>query len=398
MTLSTNVAKVQPSITLAISAKAKALKAEGIDVIALSAGEPDFPTPRHICDAAIDAINAGFTVYTPASGTLELKDAVRRKLKRDNGIDYATSQIIIDCGAKHSIFLAVFALTGKDDEVIIPTPYWVSYPEMVQLAGGVPVIVDCPQEQGMKMTPDQLRTAITPRTKLLILTSPSNPTGMVYTREELAALAEVIVESGIYVLSDEIYEKLLYDGAEHVSIASLSNEIYRRTISVNGVSKAYCMTGWRIGYAAGPTDIIKGMANIQSHETSNPTSISQKAALAAIEGSYDFLKPMLMEYDKRRKYVVERLNAIAGVNCIEPKGAFYVFPDVSGVYGGTIPGGAKITGSFDFCDYMLDNHRIAIVPGIGFGADNHVRISYATSMDNLKKALDRFEAGVAALT
>jgi len=395
MVLSSNVAKVQPSITLAVSTRAKAMKAQGLDVIPLSAGEPDFGTPKHICDAAVRAIESGFTRYTPASGTQELKNAVCEKFSRENGLDYKPSQVIVNCGAKHSVFLTVFALIDDGDEVIIPAPYWVSYPEMVRLAGGNPVIVDCGEATGFKLTPERLRAAITPRTKLLILNSPSNPTGMVYSREEIAALADVITESGIYVLSDEIYEKLIYDGVEHVSIASLSRDIYDRTITVNGVSKAYCMTGWRIGYAAGPEEIIKGMATVQSQETSNPTSISQKAALAALTGSMDFLAPMLGEYDKRRRYVVDRLNAFDNVSCIEPKGAFYAFPNVSGVYGATLKGKA-IDGSVAFCEYMLTEQHIALVPGAGFGADANVRLSYAASMEELERALDRFESGLKA--
>ncbi len=394
MTLSSKVLKVQPSLTLAIDARAKKMKAEGIDVIGLSAGEPDFGTPKHIADAAIEAINAGFTRYTPASGTQELKEAVCMKFMRDNGLEYKPSQVIVNCGAKHSVFLAVFALVDTGDEVIIPAPYWVSYPEMVRLAGGTPVVVNCAPENGLKMTPEQLRDAITPKTKLLILNSPSNPTGMVYSREELEALAEVVADSGIYVLSDEIYEKLIYGGVEHVAFASFSKELYDRTITVNGVSKAYCMTGWRIGFTAGPEEVIKGMDTVQSQETSNPTSISQKAALAALKGSYDFLKPMLEEYDRRRKFVVERLNGMEGITCVEPKGAFYVFPDVSGHYGRTI-GDVKLSDSMTFSEYMLTKCRIAVVPGIGFGADANVRISYALSMNDLVTALDRFEAGLA---
>lgn len=393
MKLSSNVLKVQPSLTLAIDARAKKMKAEGIDVIGLSAGEPDFGTPKHIADAAIEAINTGFTRYTPASGTQELKEAVCMKFKRDNGLEYKPSQIIVNCGAKHSIFVAIFTLVEAGDEVIIPAPYWVSYPEMVRIAGGTPVFVNCTPENGLKMTPDQLRDAITPKTKLLILNSPSNPTGMVYTRKELDALAEVIADSGIYVISDEIYEKLIYGGVEHVSIASFSKELYDQTITVNGVSKAFCMTGWRIGYSAGPEEVINGMNTFQSQETSNPTSISQKAAFAALKGSYDFLKPMIEEYDRRRKFVVDRLNGMEGITCVEPKGAFYVFPDVSGHYGRTV-GGVKLSDSMTFSEYMLTKCRIAVVPGVGFGADANVRISYALSMKDLETGLDRFEKGL----
>ncbi|MBT4483094.1 MAG: pyridoxal phosphate-dependent aminotransferase [Candidatus Latescibacteria bacterium] len=396
MVLSPALKRIKPSITLAITSKAKAMQAKGIDVIALSAGEPDFGTPRHICDAAVTAIKEGFTRYTPASGINELKEVVCEKFKRDNGLDYTSKQVIINCGAKHSVFLAVLALVGPEDEVIIPSPYWVSYPEMVKLAGGKPVIVSCSEENGMKISAEQLRKAITPKTKMFILNSPSNPTGMVYTEDEIEALGKVIVETGIYVIADEIYEKLIYDGIKHVSIASLSNELLNRTITVNGVSKAYCMTGWRIGYAAGPEEIIKGMGIFQSQETSNPCSISQKAALAALNGSHDFLGPMLVEFDRRRQYIVERLNSIEGISCNKPMGSFYVFPKVSSFYGKNLRG-TEIDGSLAFCEYMLNEKHIAIVPGIGFGADEYVRISYATSMDNIEKALDRFENGLKEL-
>lgn len=397
MLLSPNVTKIAPSITLAISAKAKAMKAEGIDVIAMSVGEPDFSTPKHICDAAVAAIRDGFTHYTPATGIPELKKAVCDKLSRDNGLAYKPSQITINCGGKHSVFLAVFSVTCPGDEVIVPSPYWVSYPEMVKVAGGTPVIIEGSVDNGLKITAAQLKEAITPKTKLLILNSPSNPTGMVYTEDELRSLAEVIVESGIYVLSDEIYEKLLYDGVKHVSIGSFNDEIFSRTIIVNGVSKAYAMTGWRIGYTAGPLEIIKAMGTLQSQETSNPASISQKAALEALTGPEDFLAGRLSEYDNRRQYIVERLNRIDGVKCIKPSGAFYAFPDVSAYYGKKNKG-KTIDGSFAFCEYMLEECRIAIVPGIGFGADNHVRISYATSMENIEKAMDRLEEGLNKLS
>ena len=280
MLLSPNVTKVEPSITLEISARAKAMKAKGFDVISLSVGEPDFDTPKHICDAAIQAINEGFTHYTPATGIPELKQAVCEKFSRDNGLEYKPSQIAINCGAKHSVFLAIYCLTCPGEEVIIPSPYWVSYPEMVKIAGGTPVIIDGTPETGLKVTADQVKKAITPKTKLLILNSPSNPTGMVYTEKELRELADVIVDAGIYVISDEIYEKLVYDDVKHISIGSFNEKIFKRTITINGVSKAYAMTGWRIGYTAGPEEIIKAIGTIQSQETSNPNSIAQKASLS----------------------------------------------------------------------------------------------------------------------
>ena len=391
--ISKNVSKVKPSITMEMSSKAKAMIAEGIDVIALSAGEPDFSTPAHICEAGISAINEGFTRYTPASGIIELKKAVCEKFRRDNNLNYKTSQIIINCGAKHSVFLAIFALLNQGEEVIIPSPYWVSYPDMTKLAGGVPVVIECKPQNNFKITPEQLKRAITERTKLLILNTPSNPTGMYYREEELRALAEVIEESDIYVLSDEIYEKLIYDGNRHVSIASFSDTMFRRTITVNGVSKTYSMTGWRIGYAAGAEEIITAMGKIQSQETSNPCSISQKAALAAITGPQDFLKSRVDEFSERRLYIVERLNSIKGVSCLKPEGSFYVFPDVSAHYGKKF-NGRVIDGSFALCEYMLNEQHIAFVPGAGFGADAYIRISYAASMENIEKALNKFENGL----
>ncbi|MHB9029122.1 MAG: pyridoxal phosphate-dependent aminotransferase [Candidatus Latescibacterota bacterium] len=396
MNLSPNVLKIKPSITLAVTARANAMKAQGIDVIPLSAGEPDFGTPKHIADAAIEAIREGFTKYTPTSGIPDLKKAICDKFRRDNGLHYTPSQVIVNNGAKHSDFLAIFVLIGPGDEVIIPAPYWVSYPDMTLLAGGTPVIIEGKPENGLKITPRQLRDAITPKTKLVILNTPSNPTGMIYTEKELRELAEVIVEAGIYVLSDEIYEKLVYDGNRHVSIGSLSEEIFQRTITVNGVSKAYSMTGWRIGYTAGPEEIIRAMDAVQSQETSNPASISQKAALAGLTGPEDFIAEMVTEYDRRRRYMAGRLNGMPGVTCLLPEGAFYVFPDVSAAYGRSYKG-KLIVGSVVFCDYMLTEHKIALIPGAGFGADRHVRFSYATSMANIEKALDRFEAGLKLL-
>jgi len=394
--ISKNVSRVHPSVTLSVTARAKAMKAEGIDVIAMSAGEPDFRTPEHICAAGIKAIQEGFTRYTPASGIIELKRAVCEKFRSDNGLDYSTSQVIINNGAKHSVFLVIFALINPGDEVVIPAPYWVSYPDMVILARGVPVIIDGKPENDLKITPDQLKKAITPRTKIIVLNSPSNPTGMIYSEEELRALARVISDTGIYVLSDEIYEKLIYDGARHVSIASFSEDLYARTVTVNGVSKTYSMTGWRIGYAAGPEPIISAMETIQSQETSNPCSISQKAALAALTGPQDFLTSWVSEFSERRLYMVERLNAMEGVSCITPKGAFYVFPDVSAHYGKRF-NGKPINGSVDLCDYLLAERHVAFVPGAGFGADAFVRISYAASMNDIEKALNRLEEGLKKL-
>lgn len=397
MSLSKCVGRIEPSITLAISAKAKAMKTEGIDVIGLSAGEPDFDTPDHIKQAGIRAINEGVTKYTPASGTPALRKAVAEKFMNENGLSYKPEEIIIGCGAKHSVFTAVMALVDEGDEVIIPTPYWVSYPEMVKAAGGTPVIVETTAESELKLTAGQLRSAITPKTKLLILNSPSNPSGMVYTRAELEALAGVLSGSDVYVISDEIYEKILYDGATHHSIAALDPEVFKRTITINGVSKTYAMTGWRIGYSAGPLDVIKAMGKLQSQETSNPCSISQAAALEAITGSQDCVEMMVKAFDERRRYMVERLNSMDGVKCINPLGAFYAFPDFSAHFGKSFDG-KTISGSVDLCNFLLEEMNVAAVPGGGFGADNHLRLSYASSLEALEKALDRIEKGLASLS
>ncbi|MFA6471601.1 MAG: pyridoxal phosphate-dependent aminotransferase [Candidatus Latescibacterota bacterium] len=396
MFLSPVVKMIKPSMTLAISARANAMKANGIDVIPFSAGEPDFDTPKHICDAACEAIRKGFTRYTPSSGIADLKKAICEKFYHDNGLDYSPSQVMVNCGAKHSDFLAIFSMISPGDEVIIPSPFWLSYPEMVTLAGGVPVIVPCKAENGFKITPRQLKDAVTARTRLLILNTPSNPTGMIYSSEELRALGEVIVGSDMYVLSDEIYEKLIYDGKHHTSIGSLSKDIFDRTITINGVSKAYCMTGWRIGYTAGPEELIKAMDAVQSQEVSNPTSVSQKAALAALTGPQDFIGGMVEEYSSRRRYMVDRLNTIEGVRCLVPDGAFYAFPDVSSLYGRSY-NGRLIEGSLGFCNYMLDEWKIAIIPGDPFGADTHVRLSYTVPVEVIEKGIDRFEQGVKAL-
>ncbi len=397
MAVSQCISRIEPSITLAITAKAKAMKAEGIDVVSLSAGEPDFDTPDNIKQAAIRAIDEGMTKYTPAVGTPALRKAVVEKFRNDNGLDYAVEQVIVNCGAKHSVFLAVMALVDPGDEVLIPTPYWVSYPEMTKAAGGTPKIIETTAQNEYKLTAGQLESAITPRSKLLILNSPSNPSGMVYTREELQALAGVIKKSGIYVISDEIYEKILYDGAEHVSIATLDADVFERTITINGASKCYSMTGWRIGYAAGPLDVIKGMGKLQSQETSNPTSIAQAAALEALQGPQDSVAMMVRAFNERRKYLVGRLNAIGGVSCIMPKGAFYAFPDFSAYHGRSV-GGKTIEGSVDLCGYLLEQSHVAVVPGAGFGSDANQRLSYATSMEMLEKALDRIEEGLQELS
>jgi aspartate aminotransferase len=397
MRLAGRVGKIQPSPTLAITGKAKAMKAQGIDVVGFGAGEPDFDTPDHIKAAAKKALDEGYTKYTPVPGTPELKDAILAKLDRDNGLQYKRENILVSVGAKHSIYNVAQALFEEGDEVIIPSPFWVSYPDIVLLAGGTPVILAAGKANGFKITPGQLERAVTKKTRCVVLNSPSNPTGAAYTREELSALAEVIVRRDISVLSDEIYEKLVYDGFEFVSIASLGEEVRKRTILVNGLSKAYSMTGWRIGYLAADKELVAAMTNIQSQSTSNPVSFCDRAAIEALNGPQDFLKGWIAEFDRRRRYIVERLNAIPGVSCLLPQGAFYVFPDFSGVYGRKTPAGKPIGGSTDLAAYLLDDFQVASVPGVAFGDDGCQRLSYATSMKNIEKGLDRIERAVKAL-
>jgi aspartate aminotransferase len=397
MKLAKRMAMIKPSPTLAVDAKAKAMKAQGIDVVGFGVGEPDFDTPENIKNAAVQALKAGFTKYTPAGGTDELKGAVCDKFKNENGIDYSPADILISCGAKHSLYNIFQALLDDGDEVIIPAPYWVSYPDMAYLAGAVPVFIYTSEQNGFKITPDQLKKAITPKTKMLILNSPSNPTGASYGRDDLAALAQVLLGTDIIVVSDEIYEKLTYDGFSSTSILTVEPRLKAQTIIVNGVSKTYSMTGWRIGYAAGPADAIKAMANIQSQSTSNPTSFAQKGALEAMRGPQGFIAEMVAEFDRRRTYMVKRLNGIPGFSCLTPNGAFYAFPNVSGVYG-TQAEGMAITNSNDFAAYLLDKANVAVVAGGAFGADNNIRLSYATSMANIEKGLDRIEKAVKALT
>ena len=397
MPLAQTVQRVQPSVTMAISAKAGALKRQGVDVISLSAGEPDFDTPQHIKDAGIRAIEEGFTKYTiPGSGIIELKEAICDKFRRDNGLEYGIDEVIVNNGAKHSLFLAVAALLDPGDEAIIPTPYWVTYSEQPRLVGAEPVIVETRAENGLKLTAEEFRRAITPRSKMLFLNSPSNPSGSVYTRAELQALAEVAVEHGIYVLSDEIYEKLIYGGTEHHSIAAFGPEIKALTLVVNGVSKAYSMTGWRIGYTGGPQELIDGMNKVQSQEVSHPSSISQKAAVEALNGTQGPVEEMRLAFDQRRRYMTDRLNAMEGVQCVLPAGAFYTYPDVAALYGRRA-GDRRIGDSVALCQYLLDEARVACVPGAGFGTGPHIRLSYATSMEQIERAMDRVAEGLARL-
>jgi aspartate aminotransferase len=379
--ISKRAAGVTPSLTLAIDAKAKQMKAEGLDVVGFGAGEPDFSTPQHIQDAAVDAMRKGMTKYTPSSGLLVLRQAVADKFKRDLGLTFEPNQIVISCGGKHSCFNTIMALCQEGDEVIIPSPYWVSYPEMVKMAGATPVFVQGTEATEFKITAEQLRNAITPRTKLLILNSPCNPTGSVYTREELKALADVCVEKDLYIMSDEIYEKLCYDGAQHVSIATVSPQAAERTVIVSGLSKAYSMTGWRIGITAAPLVIAKAVGAMQSHSTSNPVSFAQMGAVAALNGSQDHLNVWLQEYSRRRTYIYERLNQMPGVSCVNAKGAFYLFPNISAT-------GMK---SVEFAARLLEEEKVAVVPGIAFGSDANIRLSYATSMQVIEKGMDRME-------
>ena len=396
MTISKRVQGIKPSPTLTITAKAKAMKAEGIDVIGFGAGEPDFDTPDHIKKAAIKAIEDGFTKYTPAGGIDELKDAVTRKFKRDNGLDYDRKHIIVSCGGKHCLFNLAQVLFETGDEVIIPSPYWVSYPPIVTLADAVPIILETTERSGFKLDPDDLKRSITKRTKALILNSPCNPTGTTYTEGELRAIADIIKEKGIFVISDEIYEKIVYDGFRYVSIASFDDAIKERTIIVHGVSKTYSMTGWRIGYAAGPSSIIEGMNRIQGQSTSNPTSISQKASLEALDGPQDLVEVMVAEFQRRRNYVIDRLNSLEGVSCIKPTGAFYAFPNFSSYVGQSFQG-KPIKDSVDLADYLLDIARVAVIPGAPFGAEGFERISFATSMENLEIGMERIEKALGGL-
>jgi len=394
--LSKRAREVKPSPTLAIDAKAKALIAEGVDVVNFGVGEPDFDTPDFIKQAAKDALDKGFTKYTPAAGTVELKDAVIEKFKKDNNLSYTREEIIVSCGAKHCLYNIAQALFGPGDEVLIPAPYWVSYPDQVVLNDAIPVIVQTSEKNGFVATVEELEAKITPRTKALILNSPSNPTGGIYERKALEKVAGVALKHGIIVISDEIYEKLIYDGREHVSIASLDNEIKKSTIVVNGLSKSHAMTGWRIGFAAGPKEIIKAMSDIQSQSTSNPNSIAQKASVAALRGPTDFIRMMHAEFEKRRNEIVKGLNKIPGFVCALPPGAFYAFPNVTAIYGKSCDG-RVIKNSTELALHILEKGRVALIPGGPFGNDNHIRLSYATSLDNIKKGVERVREAIALL-
>lgn len=388
--LSRKAAAVKPSSTLAITAKAKELRAQGKDVVGFGAGEPDFNTPENICDAAIQAIHDGFTKYTPASGTNELKEAVSKKFKYFNGLDYAPDQIVISNGGKHSLTNIFTALINPGDEVIIPAPFWLSYPEIVKLAGGVPVIVKTTKEQSYKLQAEDLKKAITDKTKAVVLNTPNNPTGMLYTEQELRAIADVVVESDIYVVADEMYENLVYGDQKHISIASFGKKIYDRTITCSGLAKSYAMTGWRIGYTGSSQEIAKMMSSVQSHQTSNPNSIAQKAAVEALNGPQDSVATMHAEFDKRRQYMYKRICEMPHVSTIEPMGAFYVFVDVSDVLGKDYKG-QKIEDTSKMAEILIEEYNVAVVPCADFGFADHIRLSYAISLEQIEKGLDRIE-------
>ena len=381
MRLAKRVSGIDESVTLEITSKAKKMAKEGIDVVSFAAGEPDFDTPRHIKDAAIKAINEGFTKYTPSSGMPELREAIAKKFQADNGIDYTPAQIVVSNGAKHSLNNIFQAVCDAGDEVIIPAPYWLSYPAMASMAEAKPVFVETTASNGFKVTGEDLEAKITGKTKCMVLNSPSNPTGGIYDIDDLRIIAKLAVKHNFFVISDEIYEKLIYDGRKHHSIASLGKDIYDRTITVNGVSKSYSMTGWRIGYAAGPADVMKAIGNLQSHAASNPSSISQKAALAALAGDQSFIEDMRKEYEKRRDYMVSRVSAMKNVSCFKPGGAFYLFCDVSK------------TGkdSIQTANALLDQAKVAVIPGGPFGAPGYIRLSFATGMEAIRKGMDRME-------
>jgi len=391
MKVSERAQEVPPSATLAVTARAQELKAQGADVVGFGAGAPDFDTPEYIKDAAIEALKAGKTKYTAAAGIIELRTAIANKLKAENGLEYSPNQIIVNIGGKHSVYEAMQAVLDPGDEVILGTPYWVTYPETIKLAGAVATIIETDKNNSYKITPSQLEEAITERTAMLLINSPSNPGGFTYTPEELKALAKVLEGTNVMVLSDEIYERLIYGDTRFVSFASLSEDAYNRTLTLNGFSKTFSMTGWRLGYTAGPLEVIKAMGRLQSHMTSNPVTFGQYAAIAALgQQAGQAIEKMRVEFERRGKYMAERLNSIEGVECPEATGAFYCFPDVSSHYGRNI-NGAQINGSMDFAKALLEQTKVALVPGLPFGCDNNVRLSFACSLEQITKGLDRLE-------
>ena len=396
MRLAERTKAIKPSPTLSMNAKATALKAAGEDITNFGVGEPDFDTPENIKEAAVKALKEGFTKYTAVGGIDELKAAIIEKFRTDNGLEYEKDEILVSCGAKHSLYNIAEALFGPGDEVIIPAPYWVTYPDQVLLNDATPVIVATEEKSSFMIDPELLKSRLTDKTKALVLNSPSNPTGLAYDREHLEKIAELAIRHDFYIISDEIYEKLVYDGFRHYSIASLGEDIKQRTVVVNGLSKSHSMTGWRIGFTAGPKDITKAMTNIQSQSTSNATSIAQKAAVEALTGPQDFLPVMITEFDKRRKYMIERLNNMVGVSCKTPVGAFYAFPNMSYCFGKKFSD-TLISNSLDLSTYLLEEAKVATVPGSAFGDDKYIRLSYATSMENIKKGLDRIEDALSKL-
>lgn len=397
MHVSKRINKIGVSPTMKVAAEAKEMQARGENVIDLSVGEPDFPTPPNVKEAAKRAIDNNQTRYTLNQGTVELRTAIANKLKNENGLDYSPNEIIVSAGAKQSLFNAIHSIIYVDDEVIIPAPYWVSYPDMVSLAHGQSVIVPTTEETGFKITPEQLKKAITPYTKILILCNPSNPTGSCYTKKELETIAEIVEENNFYVISDEIYEKIVYDNFEFVSFATLGESIKKKTIIVNGLSKSYAMTGWRVGYAAGPEQIIKAINKIQSHSTSNASSISQAASVEALNGSQEYVETMRKEYEVRRNYFYDALTSIKGVTCYKPEGAFFLFPNFTDYFHKST-NVFRIEHSFDLAMYLLYEAKIATVPGSAFGAEGYLRLSYATSMENLKEGVERIKEALAKLS
>jgi len=394
--VSERIDKIGVSPTMKVAAKAKEMQSEGLPVIDLSVGEPDFPTPQNIKDAAKRAIDENQTYYTINAGTVKLRKAIAAKLKSENNLEYSHENIIVSCGVKHSLYNAIQTIVNKDDEVILPAPYWVSYPEMISVADGKTVVIDTTQENGFKVTPEQLKKAITQKTKAFILCNPSNPTGSTYTRKELEAIAEIALENNFYVITDEIYEKLIYDDFEFISFPTLHPDLMKKTILVNGISKAYSMTGWRIGYTAAPENVIKGMNKLQSHSTSNASSISQAAAIEALTGPQDQVEYMRKEFEKRRNYFHKELSKIPEFSCNLPEGAFFLFPNVEKVFHHSTEV-LKVESSFDFAMYLLYEAKIAVVPGSAFGAEGFIRLSYATSMENLEEAVKRINKAMEKL-
>lgn len=398
MKIAQRAANLQPSATLAISSMAKKMRSEGIDVVGFGAGEPDFDTPDNIKKAAHDALDAGFTKYTPATGIDDLKDAIIKKLADENGLEYARENIIVSCGGKHSLYNMIMVLFEEGDEVIVPAPYWVSYPPQIELAGATPVIVDTEEADNFLLTPAQLEKAITPKTRGLIINSPSNPTGGAYTKEELEGLAEVLRKHpNVTVISDDIYERLIYDNLKFYNLAMVAPDLKDRVVVVNGCSKTYSMTGWRIGYIAAAKEISAAASKLQSQSTSNPTSFAQKGAVEAIAGPQGAVDEMVVEFNKRRLYMYERLNSFPGVKCFKPQGAFYAFPNISALFGKKTANGLEIKSAGDVAKYLLEDYQVALVPGEGFGTSDNIRLSYALSMADIEKGLDRIEKAIAAL-